>query len=357
MRRLLVLIVLGLVVTATLFAGAYKTSKTYTVSLDVTSAGDATEIIALTADSVSDSLTYTCTLAVLAMTDSIEAVWLSPLMVAYITPSDVDTTATYACSVLYTSTDIAGFEYAVPEDTVMANMIDDLVDSFEVLAAITDSITIDDSGSYIKLTADFGTETHGGRWLVHYTGDFDTTYSRTTVAMFCDSMLAEINAEDTMDYLLAVDSTDSIYITATQPGLLFDIHHDGGLFGSDTTTANSTSYSTIQDTFNIGTFSHHDMGATSIVGRFVLAASASTAHGLGLSDSGIVRIHTDLAGTYHLLACDTATSLPVTLYYSIAAADTTLKDGIWLEYRIADTTSDTSYAPEYTITVDYLLKE
>ena len=354
MRRLVLVALMGLAITAV--AGGFKFSKSYDVTFHVNQNGDTTEMIAMTIESEMDSFPYMDTFAVVAKTDSVIVTWLSPAMVAYITPGGVDTTATLACSVSYASTDIPGFEYVIPEDTVMANMIDDLVDSLEAIAGINDSITVEDSVTYIKLIAKFSTETHEGRWSLVYDGDLDTSYTRTTVAMWCDSFMTAINASDAGDYVTASDSTDSIYVISDQPGLLFDIYLGDSTVATDTAQANGTAYSTRQDTFNIGHFMKNDFGADAVIAQIILNASTDTAHGIGEVDSGYVWLYTDLAGVYYLLDSVVANSLPCTLYYAVSL-DTLLKDGMWATWRVADTASDATYEATYSIDVDYLLKD
>jgi len=347
----------------TVVAGGLKFTRVFDsahggVELSIVETGDTAAIVAMTVESEMDSFPYMDTFVVDGKTDSVPVTWLSPVMVAYITPGAVDTTATLACSVSYASTDIPGFEYAIPEDTVMANMIDDLVDSLEAIAGIDDSVTVEDSVTYIKLIAKFSTDTHGGRWSLVYDGDLDTSYTRTTVAMWCDSFITAVNASDAADYVTASDSTDSIYIISDDAGLDFAIYLGDSTVATDTTQLNVTSQCEQQDTLGLGPLVYRDISPNVILSKFILLPSHVTAQGAGLSDSGYLWLYTTFDNQFFLLDSAVRNALPCTLYYAAKpGTDTLYKEDLTLVYRVTDTASDTTMTLPYKITADWLIRD
>lgn len=153
--------------------------------------------------------------------------FLTPMYRVRLTPI-LDTSKTYIFRVEWASGDTMGFDFdcgsAGTVPTTVAILIDSLMDSITAYTDLTDSMEFHDSVSYIRMTALYATETHGGRWTVQSDGYADGTMSgydsfrnlgrivqthdpaNATVAIICDTLVAKHNAlTTTKDSILATD--------------------------------------------------------------------------------------------------------------------------------------------------------
>lgn len=365
-RTLIIYSVLGLIAVAVIAGGSLKNVDTKTVWMNINSGGDTAEVTKFHDFVALDSFTYIDTIGPGSAT-RVAISYTSPNLVRRVTPV-VDTTLTYACSVDM-GTNIYGFEWLADNDiTTVEALIDTLVDSINNVTGMSDSVLAQDSVSYIKLVSKFGQQRLEGsaRWIL-VLGDSLTegdSVPTLTIAAICDTMSSLINANGVLtDSLTAANDGDSVYtVTGDRPG--WDIYTATGDTAQDTSlvVAAVTSNSVATGSFDLGRVIYADWHGTSIKGRFILKPSDSTGLGVGLSDSGYLRLyHEATYGDSTLAATDSAASLPCTLSVSIADAagnNVVFYDKLTLSWRITDTASDTSSWPiTYEIDYDYTLKE
>ncbi len=187
------------------------------------------KIIRITPTALMDSFLYIDSVdgSVDAGADTIS--YFSPLYRVRLTPT-LDTSKTYVVRVVWASGDTVGFDFdagsAGTVPTTVAILIDSLMDSITAYTNMTDSIQFHDSVSYIRATALYATETHGGRWNLQSDGYADGTMSaipsfrnlgrivqtpdpaNVTVAIICDTFVTMHNAKTTTsDSILATDFT------------------------------------------------------------------------------------------------------------------------------------------------------
>ena len=176
------------------------------LSFSITDDADTARIVTITPSHAVDSFNYHCSLSFHADTGSWDTVsWTSSVQTMIITPT-VDVATTYSCSVAFKEEPVTlGVEkdYASGVATVAA-LIDTLVALINGKAGLTDSVTAEDSVTYIKLVSNFSQVSFGDeRWtMIMVTaggaGTLDSAAhaSLATVAMVCDTMVAMINASD-----------------------------------------------------------------------------------------------------------------------------------------------------------------
>ena len=161
----------------------------YTYTNAVVTTGDGAQVVKLHAYEPQDGFIYTCSVYyATAFTggDSVFA-WTAPLqrMRLLVEGTDVDTTQTLKCSISFDAT-VLGFDLAIEDDardTGVAVLVDTLVYLFNATAGLTDSVTAEDSVSYIVLVANHGEEVMG-TWsaiLVPAAGDTLDTASIDSV--------------------------------------------------------------------------------------------------------------------------------------------------------------------------------
>ena len=341
------------------------------LSFSITDAGDTAQITKYTPTAF-DSFTYSDSFSYEPDTTAHQTIsWTSPVQTMIITPT-VDVATTYSCSVDFVTGATVGVEkdYASGVATLAA-FIDTLVDMINLKAVLTDSVTAEDSATYIKLVSNFSGGQFGGRWSMVMvtaggTGTLDSAahVSQATVPMICDTMVAKINADAGLDsFVTASDSATYYMVTADKKGILFF----GAVFGGtgatltadslqDTvhTQANVTSISSDSGTVSLDAvrgFKHLD-------GRIVLSASYSGYAGLGNEDSAIVTIYTTGPHGRFILAVDTCASPPCTCNVMLHSnvGDTLLRRQIEFHWYIDDTVSDTTLTVYFPAWWDLQLK-
>jgi len=193
------------------------------------------KVVTVTPTAVMDSFEYIDSVLGAIDADDANVSWASPMYRMYLTPI-LDTSKTYIFRVTWASGDTMGFDFdcgsAGTVPTTVAILIDSLMDSITAYTDITDSMEFHDSVSYIRMTALYATETHGGRWSVQSDGKLDPTMAdrsggrivqsfaaaNATIEMICDSMVVAVNAAATIsDSLVAVDY-GTYYTIATKEG-------------------------------------------------------------------------------------------------------------------------------------------
>jgi hypothetical protein len=254
-------------------------------------------------------------------------------------------------------------------------------------AVLTDSVTAEDSVTYIKLVSNFSGGQFAGRWsmimvVAGGTGTLDSAAhaSQATVAMICDTMVAKINADAGLDsFMTAADATTSYTVTSDDAGVLFFGASFGGTGASLTadslqdtthTQANVTSQSSYQDTIDLISLIYDDFDMAGYQLVAILDSSTTVAQGLGLSDSGYLWLYTTRRIGYgsdsvemFLLDSAVANSLPLRLECKVGAdttgggvdPDTLFKERFQLVYRVTDTASDTVMNPHCSLYVDLKL--
>jgi hypothetical protein len=274
-----------------------------------------------------------------------------------LTPT-VDVATTYSCSVAFKEEPVTiGVEkdYASGVATVEA-LIDTLVALINGKAGLTDSVTAEDSVTYIKLVSNFGVETFGERWtMIMVTaggaGALDSAahVSLPTVAMVCDSMVAAINASDSNAFFTAYDSTTKYIVQSDKKGLTFHIAPTDTVQDDDSATTQENIMSSSSDSGTVGISNVY--GYRTLVGKIILSSAVSTYAGLGGDDSGIVQLYSVEGNERTILQGDTCASLPCTSRIRIpqATGDTTLLDKIEVWWYVNDSCSDTVLAIDYPL--------
>lgn len=359
---LVMLCVLGVIaaIHALSIAGEGKTGRE-TLAHVIDQTGDSAHIQILHVLSGIDSFPYVD--SVWFEGDTTVAEWTSPNLVRRIIP-EVDTTATYACS-LDCGTNIYGFEWLADNDiTTVAALIDTLVDSINNVAGWSDTVTAHDSVTYIKLVSKFSQRELEGnaRWTVKFSdsdpkiveGDSIPTLS---VGNLCDSLVATINGEATLaDTLTAVNLADTaVQITGDRKGWTIN------LFAGDTaqtvleTQAAKASSSRFTDTFPLFEMYTAPAGPyTALMGDITLHASKYTGVGYGLSGSTFVRLYArSQGGTYYHIASDSAAAATATLHLAQVANDTLWKARLAIVVTVVDSATDTAATANHDL--DYEL--
>lgn len=362
--RYVFLLLIGLFVLA---YGARVSHKTETAYLTIDTSGDTAQVVKVHLFTARDSFTYIDTI-----NDSVLA-WTSPLQVRRITFGTIngvpDTSTDFACT-LDCGTNKYGFVYDPSDldDSTAALLIDNLVDSFNNVAGMSDTVVAQDSVSYIKLVSKFSMDELEGdaRWtlvLGDSLAESDSTF--TTIDMVCDSMSATINANATVAAVVTgTNSGDSVYtVTSDDVGLAFTIIIGDTAQDTSLTQANVTSRSTYQETLAVANLIVYDMDVAAMQFNAKLDTSDTVYQGVGLSDTAILSLYTSRvhAGNrkYKLITADTADALPCSLYHEItgtALIDTVLWDALYLVYWIGDTASDSHFVATYPLYIDYTLK-
>jgi len=257
-----------------------------------------------------------------------------------------DTSITYSCSLDF-GTNITGFEYDPSglDDTTIALIIDNLVDSFNNVTTIKDTVLAEDSVSYIKLVskiAQIGLE-GDARWTAKVGDSLDSaTIWVTSVADVCDSMVVYINALDSSRFWSATDNDTSYTITGNK--------NNAGIFifAVYTDTAQDTVYmadSVSSRSSDSATFSLDRVrGFKHIDGRIILGASPSAWAGLGNDDSAIVTVYSVGPTGRYIITVDTCAQVPCTCDVMLHSnvGDTTLRRQIEFHWYVDDSVTDTT---------------
>ena len=317
----------------------------------VTDDGDTARIVTITPSHAVDSFHYHCSLSFQADTGSWDTVsWVSAVQTMVITPT-VDVATTYSCSVAFKEEPVTiGVEkdYSAGVATVAA-LIDTLVDMINKKAGLTDSVTAEDSVTYIKLVSNFSTETFGERWtMIMVTaggaGALDSAAhaSQATVAMVCDSMVAAINASDSEAYFTAYDSTIEYIVQSDKKGLTFHIAPTDTVQDDDSATTQENVMSNSSDTATVSLT--NTLGFKHIDGYITLKPSSYSSMSVGNSDSAIITLYSVGPNSRKIIRVDTCAQLPCTCEVMIHSnvGDTAMERQIEFHWYVDDTLSDTN---------------
>lgn len=96
----------------------------------------------------------------------------------------------------------------------------------------------------------------------------------------------------------------------------------------------------------------------SIMAMLILQPATPPYAGLGVDDSGIVRLSTSFGDSVHRIDSVNCAALPCTLYYASIAAelDTLLKDNIEAEWYVVDSLGDSAVSTSYMLRYNITLK-
>jgi hypothetical protein len=358
--------------------GARVVDKSLNAEFATSELGDTAQVSKKAPQVAVDSFVYIDTFSYQADTTAHQTItWLSPVQIMRLTPGTVDSSTVIACSVAFQAVTL-GFTVD-PGDAyiTVAKICDTLTSLINATATLTDSVTAEDSGTYVKIVDLFSEKTHSGNWSMIFamtggTGTMDTAGTVTTIAMVCDSMVASVNADAGLDSFLTAYDSATFYITQSDDaGVLF---WDSSLNDPDThatvtrSQANVTSNSNRTDTFNLGEFMvslvDGQFRGSGVYGDIVLSASSDTNQGLGDSDSGYIWLLTGRpVGSniiYTVIAQDSANALPCTLHVAVdhaASNDTILHNYLALAWAVMDTLTDTTMQTTYPITVDLIVTD
>ena len=361
-RRLAVLtILLGVGATLVASSGEYRrlANKEY-VYATITSAGDTARVMKFTPSTGIDSFTYSDTFSYQYDTTAHKTItWTSPVQSMRLDVGYGDTTVVYACS-LDCGTNIYGFEWPHPEASLtLAQVIDTLVDSINNVAGISDTVTADDSATYIKINSDFAqVELESeARWTMVVGDSLDTTTIwNTSVADACDSMVAAVNASANLDsFMTAYDSTTFYIIQSDDDGVLF--YANALDTAQDTLTTADNATSTCADTgwVEVGPV----YGFKTVKGEIMFKPGLVKHTGAATSCSTYLWLYTDGPAGLKVIAADSVEDLdslrlPVTVHSNVG--DTLLRNTLRLRWRYYDTLSDTTYEQRHPLEVDVTLK-
>lgn len=336
------------------------------LAFSITDAGDTARVVTITPSHAVDSFHYHCSLSFHADTGSWDTVsWTSSVQTMIITPT-VDVATTYSCSVAFKEEPVTlGVEkdYSAGVATVEA-LIDTLVDMINKKAGLTDSVTAEDSVTYIKLVSNFSQVSFGDeRWtMIMVTaggaGTLDSAahVSLATVAMVCDSMVATINASDSEAYFTAYDSTTKYIVQSDKKGLTFHIAPTDTVQDDDSSTTQENVMSISSDS---GTVSL-DMvrGFKHLDGIIILALGPYSAMSVGNSDSAIVTLYSVGPDGRKIITVDTCPQVPCTCDVMIHSnvGDTALERQIEFHWYVDDTLSDTNLTVDIPAWWDLQLK-
>lgn len=330
------------------------------LSFSITDSGDTARVITFTPSTGLDSFLYHDSIRFPSDTTLWDTFsWTSPPQQMMLTVG-LDTSITYSCSLDF-GTNITGFEYDPSglDDTTVALLIDNLVDSFNNVTTIKDTVLAEDSVSYIKLVSLIAQiELEGdARWTAKVDDSLDTAAIWvTSVADVCDSMPVYINALDSARFWAAYDSTTHYTIEGNKNNAgiwFFAVYTDTAqdtTHGADSVSSISSDSGTVHLS-NVYGFKHID-------GRVILKASGSGYAGLGNADSAIVTFYTSGPKGRLIITVDTCAQAPCTCDVMLHSnvGDTLLRREVEFHWYIDDTVSDTSLTVYFPASWDLRLK-
>ena len=339
--------------------GAGSNGVTAYVTLPLVETGDTAQIMAMTVSAGIDSFAYIDTFVVgSGGADSVEIAWTSPIT-TYTLTFGLDTAITYRCSVAFAAQTVGFTLDPSGLDADIDSIIDWMMDSINAVTGFADSMTADtaaDHGSVV-VVADFAQITFGSdnRPTLIVGDSMHVDSSITTVAMWCDSIVAALNASSAATELTAADSTDSIYVTSDDRGLGFAIYYGDTATDTASAQANVTSWSSASGYQILGAIE----GYSTIYGRIILNPGRDSYTGLGNVDSAYLWLYSRRFGNVRkLIDSSFRAALPCTLTVvkPQGVGDTLLTGDLELGWRLTDTASDTTLSVNYPWVIDITLK-
>lgn len=369
MKRLILLIVLAAATLLMGADGAYRLIRptTLTTPIYVNDSLDTAMIIGVTPTAGIDSFTYLCSVIVSNAADTLGDVskdtctisWTSPVQIMRLTPAAGDTTITVACSISYDA-DVVGFEFDFPETALtVAELCSRITDSINDVTGMTDSVTAEDSSTYVKIIADYAQTSYGAdaRWTMVLGDSLDTAGTVTTVAMVADSMAAAVNATSCADKVSGADSTTFWTIYSDDKGLAFTLTRQ------DTAEDANADTSLLQANVSAKLSAHTTRGLGKCIGYNTLRGKIhfvldSFFTGMDTANDScilaLVTTHHD--DTLVLVGPDTM-EIPGSLYVQIfTKGDSLLWEGLQLDITVIDSMNDTNANLDYKIHPDLILK-
>lgn len=172
--------------------------------------------IALTvdADSAVDSAVYEDTI-IFPSTDRLGVRWVSPLYEMTVTPTTALDLNPYECSVFFAADTLVATWTAPGSGTSVAMVCDSMAAAIEALADLTDSVTGADGTTNYTVTSLFAELNVANFTLGTDTACTATITANNSVAMYCDSIAALIEAEANLtDTVTAHDSGTYVLVSA-----------------------------------------------------------------------------------------------------------------------------------------------
>jgi hypothetical protein len=349
------------VMSVLVYAGTRRASETE-VSLDVDLSGDSATIIRVSQFTARDSHPYIDTITVQGNLGDSVAQWTGPPMIVRLDiTSPIDSAASYYCS-LDCGTNVYGFGYDPPGiDTTIATFSAAIVDSINNVAGMKDTIQGEDSiaNGYVLarwLVAQDGLE-GDARGVIRVGADDAGTElaigdsTLVTIAMVCDSMVAAINAVDSLSHHITASNTgDTAYlITQDTAGMTATVTFGDTCQDTTNQRINYDSWTSDADTFPLlsmnlpGTYS-------SLYGDIILEASDTTTYSYGTADSGMIvlKAYNSFTDSYQMIDSTKARGLPVTLHVATPALrdsvggtdpDTLWREDLRVIVRVVDSAS------------------
>jgi len=381
--------ILATYLTVLLLAYVYANAggtKTYHVTryaeMQVTTAGDTAEVFTVTVKLTSDSGLFKD--SVFFTNDTSQhyvASFLAPVQIMILTPDAgaVDSSTDFSIDFAFAGGDTLGFDVNIGDAYVtVAKLCDTITSLINATTNLTDTVSAEDSGTYVKIISLFSEEVLTGRWsMIIDTSGGTEGIPDTASRVFdrdeiCDTLVALINGDDSAAvYLTAAVVTDTTFtVTSNDPGVPI---HVVSVTGSDTMAAantqnNVTSSSQVNDTlieYPISLTSD-DFRALGMNGWIILDhySLGDTLYGVGISDSASLwlRMYRVVAGNkmYRTLDSVLCGDIPCTLHVAripALANDTVFYEGFYINYYISDTASDVVLNRRYPIYIDFNLTE
>jgi hypothetical protein len=360
MKRMFLGIVLLLVAPALMLAvtGTERSGRV-TLTHTISQTGDSAQIIKFHQFTARDSFDY------------VDSFWIAgdTTLVKFTSPATtrrlrvaLDTTLTYACSV-DCGTNIYGFEYVCPNGATydLDSLIDQLTDSFNAVAGMSDSVTAEDSGTYLKVFSNFAMDRYEGaaRWIFTVSSDSleEVDSTLTTIAMVCDSMAAAINDSSTIsDTLTAANDGDTVYTVTGRSGWGWSVAVGDTAQDTTLTQDSAASWSTVRDTIPL--FNMYQSGFNVLNGWITIRSSKTTTKGYGSLDSAkIILYAVDGGGTRHELDSAYAIGVPMTNSFALSdvGVDTLFKSRLEFDVYVADSATDTSGSRTHDVDYWFML--
>jgi hypothetical protein len=228
-------------------------------------------------------------------------------------------------------------------------------------ATMSDTVTADDSTSYVKVRSDLAQIVMNGdtRFTLAFgTGNHNIsvgTSDTTSIKMICDSMVATANALVTIkDTITAANSGDTVYTMTGRRGwpIVFKV-------GPADTTQDTVHVINAQaaawsgkHTDTLPLFSMYQNGWQGIWGRIIIpvALPNDTLKGYGLSDSVWVKVNAVTGyGQRFAILSDSSAAIPDTFWFAKLENDTLFKEYLELVVKISDTATDTAVVKTYEV--------
>ena len=211
--------------------------------------------------------------------------------------------------------------------TTAAWLVDTLVYRINHVTDLKDSVTAEDSATYVKVVAKFGTESHGGRWDLDLSTNLHSDSSFTDKKMVADSMSYYAMEEDSITAHVTVTAGDTSYfIELLIPGDTIHIGI-GDTMGDTSLTTATVQYKHKTDTLYLA----NCVLWNGFKGRIIVSPAADTVGGFGKRDTCVIVLKSRNPATGQYIEFDSSFSegFPDTLDF-----DHVGKDSLYLQEMI-----------------------